>query len=160
MGLIFHFKCTLKCRLQFVSIWTSLKFCRLVMGLTLSQTSSGFYVSTHKPFKNTVRKGEIACNKQFFLFSQCFLPYMGLIFHFKCTLKCFLQFVSIWTSLKFCRLVMGLTLSQTSSGFYLSAHKPIENTSGKGEIARIEQFLLFPQCFLPVWKTFSHFHPI
>ena len=26
--------------------------------------------------------------------------------------------------------------------------KPIENTVGKGEIARYEQFLLFPQCFL------------
>ena len=25
-----------------------------------------------------------------------------------------------------------------------------ENTVGKGEIARDEQFLLFPQCFLPV----------
>ena len=25
--------------------------------------------------------------------------------------------------------------------------KPVENTSGKGEIARYEQFLLFPQCF-------------
>ena len=29
-----------------------------------------------------VRKGEIACNKQFLPFSQCFLPYMALIFHF------------------------------------------------------------------------------
>ena len=29
---------------------------------------------------------------------------------------------------------------------------------GKGEIARNEQFLLFPQCFLPVWITFCHFH--
>ena len=56
-----------------------------------------------------VREGEIACNKQFFLFSQCFLPYVALIFHFKCTLKCCLQFLSIWTSLKFCSLVMGLT---------------------------------------------------
>ena len=37
----------------------------------------------------------------------CFLPCVALIFHFKCTLKCRLQFVSIWTSLKFCRLVMG-----------------------------------------------------
>ena len=53
-----------------------------------------------------VRKGEIACNKQFLLFSQCFLPYMALIFHFQCTLKCLLQFVSLWTSLKFCRLVI------------------------------------------------------
>ena len=28
-----------------------------------------------------VRKGEIACYKQFLLFSQCFLPYMVFIFH-------------------------------------------------------------------------------
>ena len=29
-----------------------------------------------------------------------------------------------------------------------SSPKPIENTVRKGEIARYEQFLLFPQCFL------------
>ena len=57
--------------------------------------------------ENIVKKGEIACNKQFLLFSQCFSPYMALIFHFKCTLKCHLQYDLIWTSLKFCRLVMG-----------------------------------------------------
>ena len=28
-----------------------------------------------------------------------------------------------------------------------SSYKWIENTVGKGEIARYEQFLLFPQCF-------------
>ena len=39
-----------------------------------------------------VRKRAIACNNQFLLFSQCLLPYMALIFHFKCTLKCCLQF--------------------------------------------------------------------
>ena len=50
-------------------------------------------------------KGEIACYKQFLLFPQCFLPFTVLIFHFKCNLKCGLQFVSISTSLKFCRLV-------------------------------------------------------
>ena len=32
--------------------------------------------------ENIVRKGEIACNKQFLLFSLYFLPYMVLIFHF------------------------------------------------------------------------------
>ena len=31
---------------------------------------------------------------------------------------------------------------------------------GKGEIAHNEQFLLFPQCFLPVLKTFCHLHNI
>ena len=35
-----------------------------------------------------------------------------------------------------------------------------ENTVGKGEIACYEQFLLFPQCFLPFWRTFYHFHQI
>ena len=54
-----------------------------------------------------MRKEEIACNKQFLLFSQCLLLSMALIFHFKCTHKCCLQFVLIWTSLKFCHLVMG-----------------------------------------------------
>ena len=57
--------------------------------------------------ENIVRKGEIACNKQFLLFSQRFLSYMALIFHFKCCFKCHLQFVSIWASLKFYCLVMG-----------------------------------------------------
>ena len=33
-----------------------------------------------------VRKREITCNKQFLLFSQCFLLYKTLIFHFKCSL--------------------------------------------------------------------------
>ena len=41
--------------------------------------------------ENNVRKGEIACNKRFILFSQCILPNMVLIFHFKFTLKCRLQ---------------------------------------------------------------------
>ena len=38
--------------------------------------------------ENNVRKGEIACYKQFLLFSQCFLPYMALMFHFECTNGC------------------------------------------------------------------------
>ena len=35
-----------------------------------------------------------------------------------------------------------------------------ENTVGKGEITCNETFLLFPHCFLPVWKTFRHLHQI
>ena len=31
---------------------------------------------------------------------------------------------------------------------------------GKGEIARNEQFLIFPRCFLPFWRTFCQFHQI
>ena len=38
-----------------------------------------------------------------------------------------------------------MTTSNLTNGRKLS--KPVENTVGKGEIARYEQFLLFPQCF-------------
>ena len=41
-------------------------------------------------------------------------------------------------------LCFSLTLSQTSPGFYVSAVQVLENTVGKEEIARNEQFLLFP----------------
>ena len=36
-------------------------------------------------------------------------------------------------------------------------YRSFENTVGKGEIARKEQFLLSPQCFLPVLRIFCHF---
>ena len=35
--------------------------------------------------------------------------------------------------------------------------KDKKNTAEQGEIARYEQFFLFPQCFLPIWITFCHF---
>ena len=38
--------------------------------------------------------------------------------------------------------------------------QPFENTVGKGEITRNEQFLLFAQCFLPLCITFFHFRQI
>ena len=47
-----------------------------------------------------------------------------------------------------------LTLSQTRV-FTCLQIKPSENTVGKGEIARNEQFLLFPQCFLSHFGEFS-----
>ena len=39
-------------------------------------------------------------------------------------------------------------------------NKSFKNTVGKGEIAQNGQFLLFPQCFLPIWRTLCHFHQI
>ena len=80
--------------------------------------------------ENIVRKGEIACNKQFFLFSQCFLTYMVLIFCFKCTLKCRMIFVSTWTSLKFCCLVWVKVVLNTIQSILLPVlhdilHKPL-----------------------------------
>ena len=39
-------------------------------------------------------------------------------------------------------------------------HKSFENAMGKAENARNEQFLIFPQCFLALWRNFCHFHQI
>ena len=50
----------------------------------------------------------------------------------------------------FLSIIYQLTFSQKSPGFACLQYKSFENTVGKGEIARNEQFLLFPQCFLPV----------
>ena len=53
-----------------------------------------------------------------------------------------------------------LTLSQTNPDFYRLQYNTFENNVEKGEIARNELFLIFPQCFLLVWKIFFHYSPI
>ena len=73
--------------------------------------------------ENIVRKEEIAYDKQFVLFSQCFLPYMALYFHFKRTLKCRLQFVSIWKSI----------ILSSGNGLTIVRKMPFENIVGKPE---------------------------
>ena len=69
----------------------------LADNFALNPLPHNFIFSQMKIFSSGkhVRRGDIACNKQFLLFPQCFLPNMALIFHFKYTLKCRLQFVSI-----------------------------------------------------------------
>ena len=53
----------------------------------------------------------------------------------------------------------ALTLFQASP-LFLTCRQSFENAVGTGEIARNEQFLPFPPCFLPFWRTFCHFHQI
>ena len=50
----------------------------------------------------------------------------------------------------------GLTFSQRGPCFL--QYKSFENSVGKGETVRNDQFLLFPQCFLPLWRIFRHLH--
>ena len=58
------------------------------------------------------------------------------------------------------RMYSDIGLLTLSLVFTCLQYKPFENTAGKGEIARNEQFLLFPQCFLPLLENFCHFHRI
>ena len=97
---------------------TSLRFCCLIKSF-LSQSfdqgehycvvsfelHSGFNPLPHNTALKIYSFGK-HCNKQFLLFSRCFLPYMVLIFHFKCTLKSRLQFCLSLDQSKICRLVM------------------------------------------------------
>ena len=60
-------------------IWSSPKFCLFVKGKetypsSIPKQALIFKCLQYKPFENTARKGEIAHNEQFLLFSQCFLP--------------------------------------------------------------------------------------
>ena len=50
-----------------------------------------------------------------------------------------------------------LTLPKQALVFTCLQYKSFENTAGKGEIARNQQFLLFPLCFLPIWMDFLPF---
>ena len=54
-------------------------------------------------------------------------------------------------------MLEGLTLSQTSLVFTCLQYKSFENTVGKGEIARNEQFLFFPTVFSTLLEDFLPF---
>ena len=92
--------------------------------------------------ENIVRKGEIACNKQFLLFSQCFLPYMALTFHFECTLTHYQT-----TNFRLFQIERLYRQQFQIDEYSKKLFKPVESTVGKGEIACYEQFLLFQRCF-------------
>ena len=55
----------------------------------------------YKSLENTVGKREIACNEQFLLFSQCFLPMWRISYHFHQIQNCRLQTLSVLKILKF-----------------------------------------------------------
>ena len=54
----------------------------------------------YKSFENTARKEEIARNKQFLLYPQCFPPVQRPFCHFHQTLNCRPQTLWIWRCLK------------------------------------------------------------
>ena len=69
--------------------------------------------------------------------------------------------VIVWWRVKLPMIFqLNLTHSHTMTPFDTSGSKPFENTVGKGEIAGNEQFLLFQQCFLPVWIIFFYFRQV
>ena len=110
--------------------------------------------------ENIVRKGEIACYKQFLLFSQCF-PQLCILTVSNAALcgdglkgenanaRSYLCISLITWSLQ-------LTLYCIDTHFDASA-TAFEILVGKGEIAGIKQFLLFPQCFQLNQTTVSPF---
>ena len=53
-----------------------------------------------------------------------------------------------------------LTISKRALVFTCLQYKSFENTAGNGQTAHSKHFLIFPHCFLPVWKTFCYLHQV
>ena len=99
-------------------------------------------------------------NETQLLSQESLLPEMNFSISLKTSLN-----IDVQKSWMFCKWTSGKMLVQSFNPFPKQAlvftclqYKSFENTAGKGEIARNEQFLLFPQRFLSVFITFWHFH--
>ena len=86
-----------------------------------------------------MRKGKIACFKQFLLFSQCFPQ------------------LYVFSASNAALFSNGLTLSKQSLVLTTLEMNPFENFVGKGENAGNQHFLLFIQCFLLLSNTYFKF---
>ena len=80
----------------------------------------------YKSFENSVGKGEIALNKQFLLFLQCFLPFWRPFFHFHQIQNCRLQTLSVWKRLKF---VVWERVKQKPTAVFMRMSPPKAKTS-------------------------------
>ena len=65
-------------------------------------------------------------------------------------------FLRPWTQSEVEEQYVHYLLRKQALVFTCLRNKSFENTVGKGEIARNEQFLLFPPCFLSVQRAFCH----
>ena len=87
--------------------------------LTYSNTMTPFDASGKGAFWKHCGKRRNCLYKQFLLFPQCFLLYHRQKLSFLLHLICRLQMLSIWTKLKFCRLVKSLTVMEVTRFLFL-----------------------------------------
>ena len=85
----------LTCCMQMLSILSSLKY------FNPFPHYDTFWHPWETSLLKTLGKGEIARDKQFLLFQQCFLPAWITFFQFSQLWNCRLQTLSVWKSLKF-----------------------------------------------------------
>ena len=94
--------------------------------------------------KHSGKRRNCFATSNFLIFLHCFLPFSRTFRHFHHTIP----------KIVVCKL---FNLFSNKPWVYMSAVQVFENTVRKGEIACIEQFLLFLHCFLPFNRTFNHF---
>ena len=98
-----------------------------------------------KSFENIVRKGEYVDNQHFLLFPKCFLP---------------IQKEHLLVSDIYFVICKRFNPFPNKPLFLRVCSQSLLKTLWEEEIAQNKQFLLFPQCFLSIWKTFCHFHQL
>ena len=59
-----------------------------------------------------------------------------------------------------CQRPQQINPFQNKPRFIRVCSTSLKNIVGKRKIACNDQFLIFPQCFLLIWRTFYHFHQI
>ena len=97
--------------------------------------------------ENSVRKGEIACNNQFLLFSQCF--FYNHISLLRQNVALCDNGLKLWINPFQKRQILKEfaedNFIRDENGRKFSNRE--KNTVGKGQIAHYEGFLFLPQCF-------------
>ena len=182
MALIFHFKCTLKC-LQFVSIWTSLKFFSPGNRLTLYQTTK----FGRDQIESICRRPNVA-KMPISLYDKS-RKHCGK--RRKCWLPAFSTFHTVFSKAFFFSVVKSrdcvgkISSNKPSSQLYSFVHifslavfgenrkfcySPLPNKSWflhvcsrsvlktlweKEKLLEMSNFL-YPRCFLPIYITFCH----
>ena len=106
--------------------------------LTLSQTSTSFYVSAIQSFENIVGNGEITGNEQFLLFSL-FSTHLENFLPFLLSLKLSSSSIWVWKSLKVVIWEMVKLKELADSNFKVDVNGTkfsiqVENAVAKGEI--------------------------
>ena len=102
---LYFFNLHVFCRLLRLSIWSRTKILLFGKELTLYRTILTFNNPEREGNSKHCGERRNAGHQRILLFSQCFLPYQREKLSFQQHLFCRLQMLSIWTSLKFFRVV-------------------------------------------------------
>ena len=123
--------------------------------------NGGLILSKSKTyFENIAGKGEKLVTSFFSFSYNIFYPFKNKLQFFSNIYFANFKSFSLNQSKNILFNKIVLPFPKQALVFTCLQYKSFENTLVKGEIAYNKQYLLFPQCFQPVSRSFCHFHQI